>query len=259
MKRPFCSTLCVLSLLFTFFSSASAQTFPVKKQRKLNIPGPRAFVYDERLSALRAKPDVKAPLIARLHRNREVGIVGTPRSTNGGPLFYPVAISRNQRGWIIAEALARPQLEPDAARLMSVLEDTKDDFARARLARLCADQYRSLEHAPRALLTLGEVAERAASKLSREAQKRIGEPDEALDKNLSAREYLLNYVGLDRYNKLGVTFDYDPAGERLVYDGGAYREILKKYPRSAVAKEAQERLAKLTSPATQAARNEDAK
>lgn len=255
MKRPLFSTLCVLTL-FCISLPAIAQTFPVKK-RKLTIPGQHAVVYDERLSALRAEPDVKAQLISRLHRNREVGIIGAARSSNGGPLFYPVAISRNVRGWVIAEALARPQRKPDATRLMSLLEGTKDDFSRVRLARLCADQYRGLELAPQALLTLGEAAERAATKLSRDAQKRIGDPGEALDKNLSEREYLLNYVGLDRYNKLGVTFDYDQENSGLVYDGGAYREILKKYPRSAAAQEAQIRLTKLASRSTQAARNEE--
>lgn len=244
MKRPFLAMLCVVSLTLTIFTSISAQTFPIKK-RKQNIPGQRAIIYDERLSALRTEPDVKAQLISRLRRDREIGILGAPRSANGGPLFYPVAVSRNVRGWVIAEALARPQRGHDAERLMSLIEDTKDDFGRVRLARLFAEQYRGLALAPRALLLLGEAAERAATKLSRDAKKRVGDPDETLDRRLSEREYMLNYVGLDRYNKLGVTFDYDEEHGQLVYDGSAYREILKKYPRSAEAVEAKARLEKL--------------
>lgn len=245
MKRPVFAALGAVVVVFTLvFTSASAQTFPIKKRKK-NIPGQPAIVYDERLSALRTQPDVKAQLVARLHREREVGIIGAPRSTNGGPLFYPVAVSQNVRGWIIAEALARPQRGQDATRLMSLLEDTKDEFSRARLARLCADQYRGLELAPRALLVLGQAAEQAATKLSRDAKKRVGDAAEPLDKNLSDRDYMLNYVGLDRYNKLGITFEYDGASERLIYDGGAYREILKKYPRSPGAAAAQARLEKL--------------
>jgi hypothetical protein len=53
---------------------------------------------------------------------------------------------------------------------------------------------------------------------------------------------LLNYAGLDRYNRIGITFDYDTAAERIVYDGAAYRELLRKYPRSAEANEARQRL-----------------
>jgi hypothetical protein len=244
MKRPMFTAFCAVVMVTVVFTSASAQTFHIKKRKQV-IPGQRAVVYDERLSALRTQPDVKAPLISRLHRDREVGIIGAPRQVKGGPLFYPVAISRNVRGWVIAEALARSQQGQDAARLMSVLEDTKDEFGRVRLARLYADQYRGKELAPRALLWLGQTAELAATKLSRDAQKRVGERDEALDKHLSERAYMLNYVGLDRYNRLGITFDYDEARERLIYDGGAYREILKNYPRSQEAAEARARLERL--------------
>lgn len=244
MKRPIFAALCGFAIVGNLFTSVLAQTFPIKKRKNV-IPGQRAIVYDERLSALRTQPRVKAQLISRLHRNREVGIIGAPRSLNGGPLFYPVAVSRNMRGWVIAEALARPQQGQDAARLMSVLEDTKDEFGRARLARLYADQYRGKDLASRALLVLGQAAEQAATKLSREARKRVGEPDEILDRHLSERDYMLNYVGLDRYNKLGITFDYDESRERLIYDGGAYREILKHYPRSQEVIEARRRLEQL--------------
>lgn len=245
MKRPKFATLCAVVVIASFvLTTITAQTFPIKKRKK-TIPGQRAIVYDERLSALRTQPDVKAELVSRLHRDREVGIIGAPRSSNGGPLFYPIAVSRNMRGWIIAEALARPQQGKDAARLMSLMEDTKDEFGRARLARLFADQYRGKEFAPRALLTLGQAAEQAASKLSRDARKRVGEPDEVLDKHIGERAYMLSYVGLDRYNKLGIMFDYDEANERLMYDGSVYREILKQYPRSQEAIEARARLEKL--------------
>jgi hypothetical protein len=244
MKRPYIAALCTIFVVTFVLTSAVAQTFPIKKRKK-TIPGQRAFVYDERLSALRTQPNVKAELVSRLHRDREVGIIGAPRNVNGGPMFYPVAVSRNMRGWIIAEALARPHQGQDAARLMGLIEDTKDEFNRARLARLCADQYRGKDLAPRALMMLGQTAEQAATKLSRDARKRVGEPDEVLDKRLSERDYMLNYVGLDRYNKLGITFDYDETSERLTYDGSAYQEILKYYPRSPEAAEARALLEKL--------------
>lgn len=245
MKRPKIVAFCAVLIVTTVgLAPAFAQTFPIKKRKKV-IPGQRAIVYDERLSALRTQPNVKAQLISRLHRDRDVGIIGSPRSMNGGPQFYPVAVSRNMRGWVIAEALARPQQGQDAARLMNLLEETKDEFSRVRLARLYADQYRGKDLAPHALLKLGQAAEQAAAKLSRDAKKRVGEPDEVLDKRLSERDYMLNYVGLDRYNKLGVTFDYDEANGRLIYDGGAYREILKSYPRSQEALEARTQLEKI--------------
>lgn len=237
-KRLVVALICSANLLF---ASAFAQTFPIKNRRK-NIAGQMAIVYDERLSALRTQPHIKAPLIMRLRRDREVGIIGAPRGIKGAPQFYPVSISRNQRGWIIVEALARPQKKQDAERLMRLLDDTKDPFTRARLARLYADEFRGSLTAATALLKLGEAAEQASLKLSRDAKKRTGEPDEETDENLSQRDYLLNYVGLDRYNKIGVTFDYDETREQLIYDGNAYRELLRLYPRSSEAKIAKERL-----------------
>jgi hypothetical protein len=245
MKSP-TLTVCYATAItiIVVFTYTSAQTYPLKKRKQV-MAGQRAVVYDERLSALRTQPDVKAQLISRLRRDRKVGIIGTPRNVNGGPMFYPIAISRNVRGWIMAEALARPQQAQDAARLMDLIKDTQDEFGRVRLARLYATQYRGKETAPRALLILGQTAEQAATKLSREAHKRVGESDGVLDKHLSGRAYMLNYVGLDRYNKLGITFDYDEASERLLYDGGAYYEILRNYPRSQEAIEARARLERL--------------
>jgi hypothetical protein len=49
-------------------------------------------------------------------------------------------------------------------------------------------------------------------------------------------------VSLDRYNRLGITFLYDENEDRLRYDGWAYREVLARYPQSAEAAVARERL-----------------
>jgi hypothetical protein len=209
----------------------------------LYVPGRRAVVIDERLSALRTRPDLKAPLVQRLRRCRRVGILSAAPPPEGGLRFQYVAVTRNVRGWVLAEALVRPGRLADAERLMGLINETTDDFVRARLARLCADEFRSTAAARRALLALGEAAERAAERLSRDARRRVGNqgPGARADK----RDYWLNDLGLDRYNRLGVTFDYDEAGDRLSYDGGAYRELLRRYPRSAEAEQARQRLERL--------------
>ena len=64
--------------------------------RKVFVPGTRAVVFDERLAALRARPDVKAPLTQRLRRGRRIGILAT-LTTRSGAKFYRVAVSRNTR------------------------------------------------------------------------------------------------------------------------------------------------------------------
>ena len=54
--------------------------------------------------------------------------------------------------------------------------------------------------------------------------------------------YFLNYNGLDRYRRLGVVFDFDPASQTYRYDGAAFREILRRHPHAPEAAEARQRL-----------------
>jgi hypothetical protein len=204
----------------------------VEAKRRVFVPGRRGIVIDERLSALRVQPDLKASLEQRLRRGRRVGILGAVRK-KGGPIFLRVAISRNTRGWILADAIAKPGSAADANRLLNLIQETTDDFIKARLARLLLEEFRDPRFAPRALLILGQTAERAADKLTRDARRRIG--DEAGNGKQGREYYFLNFAGLDRYNRINVKFDYDEESDRLVYDGAAYRELIRRYPRSAEA------------------------
>jgi len=224
-----------------------AMTATAQSERKIFPPGQRAVIFDERLSALRAQPDIKAQLKQRMRRGRRVGILGAAVAKDGAKFFH-VAVSRNTRGWVLADAVIRPGAAADAERLMRLIEDTKDEFAKARLARLCADEFRATNFAPKALMILGEAAEGEATKLSRDAKRRVGDGDSEAgadtgpNARLARRDFMLNYAGLDRYNRIGVTFDYDAASDRIVYDGAAYRELLRRHPRSAEAGLAREKL-----------------
>lgn len=224
----------VLALVVVMALIAAAQT-----RRKVYVPGQRAIVFDERLSALRAQPDVKAALGQRLRRGRPVGILGSTTNKDGAR-FLRIAVSRNTRGWVLAEAVVRPGHAADAERLMKLIEETKDEFTKARLAKLCAEEFRATKFAPKALMILGAAGENAAERLTRDAKRRTGEDEPSAD--VRKRYHLLNYVGLDRYNRIGVTFDYDEASDRIVYDGAAYRQLLRRYPRSDEAQAAREKL-----------------
>ena len=57
--------------------------------------------------------------------------------------------------------------------------------------------------------------------------------------------YYLNYVSLDRYRKLGIVFLFNSNAKAFHYDGASWAEIVKKFPKSAEATEAQKRLASL--------------
>ncbi len=224
----------VVTLLIVAALTVVAQT-----RRKVYVPGQRAVVFDERLSALRVQPDVKAALGQRLRRGRTVGILGSAKSKDGAR-FLRVAVSRNARGWVLADAVIRPGHAADAERLMKLIEETDDEFTKARLAKLCAEEFRATKFAPKALMILGAAGESAAERLTRDAKRRTG--DDEPNAGIRKRDHLLNYVGLDRYNRIGVTFDYDEASDRIVYDGAAYRQLLRRYPRSDEAQAARERL-----------------
>lgn len=233
----------------------AALTAPAQSGRNLFIPGQRAFVFDERLSALRLQPDVKAPLKQRLRRGRRVGVLGAVTNKDGAK-FLRVAVSRNTRGWILADAVIRPGSAADAERLMKLIEETRDEFTKARLAKLYADEFRSTKFAPKALMILGAAAEGAAERLTRDARRRIGDdeadagsnsgpdsgPHSSSHSRLTRRTLMLNYVGLDRYNRIGVTFDYDAASDRIVYDGAAYRELARRHPLSDEARTARQKI-----------------
>ena len=114
------------------------------------------------------------------------------------------------------------------------------DFNRIVRARIFLENFhRSLLQAE-ALLLLGEAAEQSSNKLTQEAIKRISSNHEAPDVS-----YVLNYSGLDRYNRLGVLFVFDAKSGRLHYNGAACAEILRRFPRSPQANEAKRRLEKL--------------
>jgi len=90
-------------------------------------------------------------------------------------------------------------------------------------------------------LIYGAAAEEAAAKLSREAERRF-ERREMPNGGAPDFSYYLNFSGLDRYNRQGVTFTFDRAAKRFHYEGWAWREIVRRYPNSSEANEAKKRL-----------------
>src|SRR5262245_29370892 len=108
--------------LIAAFALAAVATITATDQSepKVFLPGQRAIVFDERLSPLRARPDVKAPLKQRLRRGRRLGVLGAATARDGAK-FFRVAVSRNTRGWVLADAVIRPGVAVDAERLMRLI------------------------------------------------------------------------------------------------------------------------------------------
>jgi hypothetical protein len=221
----------------------AAIAFPAFAQKKHVPPGGNiAVVADERLAALRVAPNLNARLIQRLSRGRFVSVRTTRRSYSGVS-FSQVVVTRRTSGWIQSEALVMSGRNGDDRRLAHLIGGP-DEFERIARARIFLDTFSRSPLRPKVLLALGDAAEEAAEQLTREATRRFERREVPTD---AAPEfsYYLNYNGLDRYNRQGVTFVFDRGKKQFHYDGAAWRDILRKYPNSAEATEAAKRLEKL--------------
>jgi hypothetical protein len=225
----------ITSVFLIFFSIniASAQ------KQKAPRGGRIAVVADERLSALRDTPNLTGKLVRRLSRGRLVAIRSV-KTNHSGIVFYLVNVTSRTRGWLQREAVVSPSHVGDDERLLSLIKNASD-FDRIARARIFLDHFQRSPLRPEVLLLLADEAEGLSVKLSREATRRVSE-------NAAAPEfsYFLNYTGLDRYNRQGVVFVFDPKTKRLHYDGAAWREIIRRYPRTPQASIARERLATLS-------------
>ncbi|HYG79878.1 MAG TPA: hypothetical protein VD861_05795 [Pyrinomonadaceae bacterium] len=209
------------------------------QQRRAPEGGQRAVVVDERLAALRDGPDLSANLLQRMSRGRAVAVRGVKRSPDG-LTFYRVMVTRRTGGWIQSEAVVSPARRDDDARLLRLIQSSAD-FDRVARARIFLDVFPRSPLRPVVLMILGEEAERSAARLSRDAARRLDEKEMAAG-GAPVFSYFLNFNGLDRYRRQGITFIFDRAAKQFHYDGAAWREILRRYPRSPEAETARKRL-----------------
>jgi hypothetical protein len=214
---------------------------PTALAQKPRVPpgGHLAVVADERLAALRSAPEPQARLLRRLSRGRFVSIRSTSRSRDG-LVFYRVVVTRRTSGWLQSEAVIASWRPGDDQRLLGLIEGA-DEFDRVARARVFLNAFPRSPLRTKVLLIFGDAAEDAAAKLSREAERRF-EKRELPTGGAPEFSYYLNYSGLDRYNRQGVTFTFDRAAKKFHYDGAAWREILQRYPNSPEAAEARKRL-----------------
>jgi len=221
-------TLCLLLVCFS-------QTFALA-QRKPPAGGRLAIVVEERLAALRATPQLNGRLVRRLSRGRMVAIRSAKTSADG-ITFFLVNVTSRTHGWIQREAVASPTRAGDDQRLLRLIEHSRG-FDRISRARIFLDHFTRSPLRPEVLLLLGDTAEELAAQLSTDATRRFK------DDIREAPEftYYLNYTGLDRYNRQRVTFIFDKQTKRFHYDGSAWRELIRLYPKTPQAAEAKNRL-----------------
>jgi hypothetical protein len=222
-------TLCVLLFLFTPNTIAA-------QQRKPPTGGRLAVVVDERLAALRATPQLNGKLVRRLSRGRFVA-VRTSKTSTDGISFLLVNVSSRTHGWIQRDAVVSPSRSGDDRKLLTLIQSS-EGFDRIARARIFLDDLPRSPLRPEVLLLLGDTAEELAAKLSQDAARRfkddLGDAPEF--------SYYLNYTGLDRYNRQRVGFLFDKTTKRFHYDGAAWRELIRRHPKTSHAAEAYKRL-----------------
>jgi hypothetical protein len=201
----------------------------------------KAFVVDDRLSALRQDADSQSPVLRRLRLGRPVLIIESRRSRSDKSKYYRVAATRRTRGWIHEAAIAAPGRAGEDERLMRLIKNASDGVDRITLCNLFLEHFNRSALAPRAWLEIGEEADRAAATLTRNARKRLKDIKEGASL-ASLRDYYLNDAGLDRYSKLSVVFNFTDSTSEYAYDGKAYREIVRRFPNSEEARIARSRL-----------------
>ena len=212
-------------------------------QKKRMPPGGHlAIVVDARLAALRAAPNLSAPLVRRLSRGGFVSIRGSQRSSDG-ILFHRVAINSRTSGWIQSDAVVAGWRASDDEKLLHLIAGP-DEFERLARSRIFLETFPRSPWRPTVLLLYGQAAEEAATQLTRQAQRQF-ERNEIPAEGAPRFSYFMNYNGLDRYNRQGARFIFDESTKSFHYDGAALREILRRYPQSKEADEARQMLAKL--------------
>jgi hypothetical protein len=233
--QPNLSVILLFLLLLILPAHAQGQG----RRRRPPAGGRVAFVVDERLSALRDAPRLSANLLQRLGRGRVVSVSGA-RESRDGVTFLRVAVTSRTGGWVQSDALVRPAVAGEDARLLRLVRGSAE-FDRLARARIFLDAFPRSTLRPAALLVFGDEAEAAAARLSREAARRL-DAREMEAGGAPHASYFLNFNGLDRLNRLGVKFAFDAASKQFHYDGAAWREILTHHPRSPEAAEARGRL-----------------
>ena len=229
----------VVALAVAGLVSQVAISTALAKKKRVPPGGRVAVVVDERLAALRAAPDLTAKLVERLSRGRLVSIRGE-KLTLDGLKFYRVATSSKTFGWVQSDAVVVPWRPGDDARLLRLIESS-DEFDRIIRSRTFLDAFPQSLLRAKVLAMYASEAEDVADKLTRDAGRRFAKNELPPD-GAPEFSYYLNYSGLDRYNREGVTFQFDRAAKRFSYDGAAWREILKRHPNSPEAVEARKRL-----------------
>jgi hypothetical protein len=243
-----------LKLLIFFFIIACAGVEIAEAQRRRPVAktaaaapkskeiGQTAVVLDETLSVLRVSPSLFADNVQRMRRGREIKILAVTEAD--GVKFYKVTAEPKNFGWVQADAVFGKFRVGDEERLAKLVQ-ASNGFDQIELAAFYFSLYANSTFSPAILLLFGDLCQETAVRLSREAANRLDRGEMAASA-APMHSYYLNYVGIDRYRKLGITFRFNPATKAYYYDGASWRKLIEKFATSPEAAEARKRLDSIT-------------
>jgi len=238
MKRPLFVVLLLVFLCFDAEAQKRSARAKPKSVANQKFQANSAVVIDERLAVLRAAPSLFAKPIQRMRRGRTVMIAET-RETQG-VTFYRVLAVPGTQGWVQREAVAAKFRRGEDERLARLVQ-ASDGFDQIERAQIFLENFTDSPFRASILLLFGDLMEEVAVKMSTDAAKRLSRR-EMTASGAPLYSFYLNYASLDRYQRLGIGFAFNPGTKLFHYDGASWREIIKKSPRSNEAAEAQKRL-----------------
>ncbi|HXF42117.1 MAG TPA: hypothetical protein VNK26_00110, partial [Pyrinomonadaceae bacterium] len=215
-------------LFFALADCSFAQTKKSTVAKKGDKSKFDAVVGDETLSILRKEPSLYSPHLQRMQRGRKVNIIG--RKEADGVVFFLVVAEPKLQGWVQSEAVFSTLRAGDDLRFSQLIR-ALSGYDQIEAAKIFVDFFENSELRPAMLLLLGDLSEEMAEKLSRDAALRLKRP-EVPASGAPLYSYYLNFVGLDRFRKLGINFLFDEVSLRFHYNGEAWQEILQKYPKN---------------------------
>lgn len=238
MKRLLVYVL-LITLAAISTSRAQQPSRETKPEAKTGVEN-AAIVVDERLSVLLTEPSLYSLPIQRMRRGRQLIVLGSKDAD--GVTFYEVKTSKNGnlKGWVQGEAIVGNFRINDEQRLAQLVQ-ASDGFAQIERAVFFLTYYPKSRMRPSILLLLGDLIEEQALALSKSATTRLDRREMAAS-GAPLHSFYLSYSGLDRYRKLGIRFLFNISTKSFHYDGGAWFELMDKFPRSQEALEAGKRL-----------------
>jgi hypothetical protein len=217
---------------------------PFKKNNNLTAAPKNlrtAVVIGERLAILRIEPSLYSDTIQRMRMGRIVSISGI-RNIDG-LTFYRVILPPRKYAWVQAEAVISKNLNRDHERLFQLIQ-ASDGFEKFERGAIYLQNFPDSRLRPAILLLLGDLAEEAAGKLSRDATRQLDKREMSAS-GAPLQSFYLSHSSLDRYRKIGINFWFNPETKQFHYDGSNWREIITKFPNAGEADEARKRLAVL--------------